>query len=82
MLETGAMAKSGGIYQIDMRELVQKPELATRMIQLSGLTLGTEKQERDAYPNPAKRLIEEFQDSYEETAPTSNPLIRRMTDDG
>jgi len=83
ILEAGVMAGAGGLFQIDMRELVTKKDIAGRMISLSGLKVGHEKQKSGHGEQWFDKIIKKIPDLDDIAVPTANPLIRllRVTGD-
>ncbi len=75
VLEAGAMGNGGEIYIFDMGKSVRIVDLAKKMIQLSGLTLGKDIQIAFTGLRPGEKLYEELLNSHENTLPTHHPLI-------
>jgi len=75
VLEAGAMGKGGEIFIFDMGESVKITDLAKKMIQLAGLTLGKDIQIVFSGLRPGEKLFEELLATKENTLPTHNPQI-------
>ncbi|MEI6173743.1 MAG: nucleoside-diphosphate sugar epimerase/dehydratase [Bacteroidota bacterium] len=75
VLEAGAHGNGGEIFIFDMGKSVKILDLAKRMIQLSGLTLGKDIQIRYSGLRPGEKLYEELLNIEENTIPTHHPLI-------
>lgn len=75
VLEAGAMGKGGEIFMFDMGKSVKIVDLAKKMIQLSGLTLGKDIQITYIGLRPGEKLYEELLNDKENTLPTHHPQI-------
>jgi FlaA1/EpsC-like NDP-sugar epimerase len=75
VLEAGAMGKGGEIFLFDMGQSVKITDLAKRMIQLAGLSLGKDIQITFTGLRPGEKLFEELLATKENTLPTHNPQI-------
>jgi len=75
VLEAGAMGEGGEIYVFDMGKSVKIIDLATKMIQLSGLTLGKDIQIVYSGLRPGEKLYEELLHTGENSLPTHHPQI-------
>ncbi len=75
VLEAGAMGKGGEIFLFDMGKSVKILDLAKKMIQLSGLTLGKDIQIRYVGLRPGEKLYEELLNKEENTLPTHHKRI-------
>jgi FlaA1/EpsC-like NDP-sugar epimerase len=75
VLEAGAMGKGGEIFIFDMGESIRIADLAKKMIQLSGLTLGKDIQIVYTGLRPGEKLYEELLANEENTLPTHHPKI-------
>lgn len=75
VLEAGSMGKGGEIFVFDMGKSVKIYDLATKMIQLSGLTLGKDIQIIFTGLRPGEKLYEELLNNEENTLPTHHPQI-------
>ena len=75
VLEAGAMGKGGEIFIFDMGKSVKIVDLAKKMIQLSGLTLGKDIQIVYTGLRPGEKLYEELLNNAENTVPTYHKRI-------
>ena len=75
VLEAGSMGKGGEIFIFDMGKSVKIVDLAKKMIQLSGLTLGQDIQIIYTGLRPGEKLYEELLNDKENTLPTHHPQI-------
>jgi len=75
VLEAGAMGKGGEIFLFNMGQSVKISDLAKKMIQLAGLTLGKDIQIIYTGLRPGEKLFEELLATKENSIPTHNPQI-------
>lgn len=75
VLEAGSMGTGGEIYVFDMGKSVKIIDLAKKMIQLSGLTLGKDIQIVFTGLRPGEKLYEELLHTEENSLPTHHPQI-------
>ncbi len=75
VLEAGAMGEGGEIFIFDMGKSVKIVDLAKKMIQLSGLTLGKDIQIVYTGLRPGEKLFEELLNNSENTVPTYHQRI-------
>jgi FlaA1/EpsC-like NDP-sugar epimerase len=75
VLEAGTMGEGGEIFVFDMGESVKIIDLAKKMIQLSGLTLGTDIEIKVTGLRPGEKLYEELLAKEENTLATHHPQI-------
>ena len=75
VLEAGAMGQGGEIFLFDMGQSVRIADLAKRMVQLAGLTVGKDIQIVYSGLRPGEKLFEELLATKENTLPTHNPQI-------
>ncbi|MCK9219641.1 MAG: nucleoside-diphosphate sugar epimerase/dehydratase [Bacteroidales bacterium] len=75
VLEASAIGHGGEIFIFDMGNSVKILDLAKKMIQLSGLTLGKDIQIKYTGLRPGEKLYEELLNVAENTLPTPHPLI-------
>ena len=75
VLEAGAMGQGGEIFIFDMGESIRIADLANKMIQLSGLSLGKDIQIVYTGLRPGEKLYEELLANEENTLPTHHPKI-------
>ena len=77
VLEAGAMGDGGEIFLFDMGEPVKIADLATKMIQLSGLTPGQDIDIKYTGLRPGEKLYEELLSTKENSIETHHPKITR-----
>jgi FlaA1/EpsC-like NDP-sugar epimerase len=77
VLEAGAMGDGGDIFVFDMGQPVKILDLATKMIQLYGLELGSDIDIVETGLRPGEKLYEELLTSKEKTLHTHHPKIMR-----
>lgn len=75
VLEAGAIGEGGEIFVFDMGKSVKIIDLAKKMIQLSGLTLGKDIQIVFTGLRPGEKLYEELLHNEENSLPTHHPQI-------
>jgi FlaA1/EpsC-like NDP-sugar epimerase len=75
VIEAGFMGQGGEIYVFDMGKSVKIIDLAKKMIQISGLTLGKDIQITFTGLRPGEKLYEELLHNSENTLPTHHPQI-------
>lgn len=75
VLEAGAMGSGGEIYIFDMGKSIKIVDLAKKMIQLSGLTLGKDIQIIFTGLRPGEKIFEELLANKETTLPTHHEKI-------
>lgn len=75
VLEAGAMGNGGEIFMFDMGKSVKIADLARKMIQLSGLTIGKDIQIVFTGLRPGEKLYEELLNTMENTIPTYHKRI-------
>ncbi|NNM94406.1 MAG: polysaccharide biosynthesis protein [Bacteroidia bacterium] len=75
VLEAGCMGTGGEIYVFDMGKSLKIADLAKRMIQLSGLSLGKDIQIVYTGLRPGEKLYEELLLNSENSLPTHHPRI-------
>jgi FlaA1/EpsC-like NDP-sugar epimerase len=75
VLEAGCMGKGGEILIFDMGKSVKIIDLAKKMIQLSGLTLGRDIEIVTTGLRPGEKLYEELLNDKENTLPTHHEKI-------
>ncbi|MCB0598863.1 MAG: polysaccharide biosynthesis protein [Lewinellaceae bacterium] len=79
VLEAGAMGNGGEIYVFDMGKPVRIVDLAEKMIQMAGLSLGKDIQIAFTGLRPGEKLNEELLDEQEGIIPTHHPKIRKAS---
>lgn len=77
VLEAGAMGDGGEIFVFDMGESIKIVDLASNMIQLSGLEEGRDIEVKFTGLRPGEKLYEELLNTAENTLPTHHPKILR-----
>ncbi len=77
VLEAGFMGNGGEIFVFDMGEPVKIADLASTMIQLSGLVPGKDIQIVYTGLRPGEKLYEELLTDLETTLPTHHPKIKK-----
>jgi FlaA1/EpsC-like NDP-sugar epimerase len=75
VIEAGYMGQGGEIFVFDMGKSVKIIDLAKKMIQLSGLTLGKDIQITFTGLRPGEKLYEELLHNNENSLPTHHPQI-------
>ncbi len=75
VLEAGSMGKGGEIFVFNMGKMVKIKDLATKMIRLSGLTLGVDIDLKYIGLRPGEKLHEELLNTEENTMPTYHNQI-------
>jgi FlaA1/EpsC-like NDP-sugar epimerase len=75
VLEAGAMGKGGEIFIFDMGHSIKIADLAKKMVQLSGLTIGKDIQIEYTGLRPGEKLYEELLNDSENTTATHHPKI-------
>lgn len=75
VLEAGFMGKGGEIFIFDMGQPIKILDIATRLIQLSGLEPYTDIEIKFTGLRPGEKLYEELFATTEEQMPTYNPKI-------
>ena len=76
VMEAATMSKGNQIFVFDMGESVKIVNLAKRMIELAGLTLGRDIQIEYTGLRPGEKLYEEVLSNAENTDPTPHERIR------
>ena len=80
VLQAAALGKNGEIFVLDMGEPVKVLDLATDMIRLSGLEVGTDIEVQFLGTRPGEKLYEELFFSDSVASPTSHEKILRAKD--
>jgi FlaA1/EpsC-like NDP-sugar epimerase len=75
VIQAGAIGQSGQILLLDMGEPVRIVDLATDMIELSGLRVGEDIALEFTGLRPGEKLFEELYSSEERHVPTCHPKI-------
>jgi FlaA1/EpsC-like NDP-sugar epimerase len=77
VLQAGALGRGGEVFVLDMGEPVKIVDLASDLIRLSGLQVGTDIELRFTGVRPGERLFEETFQRGEDVLPTAHPKILR-----
>ena len=77
VLQAGAIGKGGEVFVLDMGEPVKILDLATDLIRLSGLEVGTDIEIRFTGARPGEKLYEELFFDSESALPTDHPKVLR-----
>ncbi|MDQ3621034.1 MAG: polysaccharide biosynthesis protein, partial [Verrucomicrobiota bacterium] len=78
VLQSAARAEGGEIFVLDMGKPVKILDLARQMIELSGLTPGTDIEIEFTGLRPGEKLYEELSHHGENVTPTDHPKILRF----
>jgi FlaA1/EpsC-like NDP-sugar epimerase len=77
VLQAGAIGQGGEVFVLDMGDPVRIVDLATDLIRLSGLEVGTDIELRFTGARPGEKLYEELFFSSENAYPTDHPKVLR-----
>jgi len=77
VLQAGAIGKGGEVFVLDMGEPVRILDLATDLIRLSGLEVGSDIDIRFTGTRPGEKLYEELFFDSESALPTDHPKVLR-----
>jgi FlaA1/EpsC-like NDP-sugar epimerase len=77
VLQAGAIGKGGEVFVLDMGEPVRILDLATDLIRLSGLEVGSDIELRFTGTRPGEKLYEELFFDSESALPTDHPKVLR-----
>ena len=77
VLQAGAIGRGGEVFVLDMGEPVKVLDLATDLIRLSGLEVGTDIEIRFTGTRPGEKLYEELFFDSESSIPTDHPKVLR-----
>ena len=77
VLQAGAIGKGGEVFVLDMGEPVKILDLATDLIRLSGLEVGSDVEIRFTGTRPGEKLYEELFFDSESALPTDHPKVLR-----
>jgi FlaA1/EpsC-like NDP-sugar epimerase len=77
VLQAGAQGSGGEVFLLDMGEPIRIVDIATDLIRLSGLTVGTDIQIQFTGMRPGEKLYEEMFFSAESVVPTIHPKVLR-----
>ncbi len=77
VLQAAALGRGGEVFVLDMGEAVRIMDLATDLVRLSGLEVGTDIEIRCTGCRPGEKLYEEMFFSEENATPTEHPKVLR-----
>jgi FlaA1/EpsC-like NDP-sugar epimerase len=77
VLQAGALGRGGEVFVLDMGEPIRIVDIATDLIRLSGLTVGTDVQIEFTGMRPGEKLYEEMFFSAENVLTTDHPKVLR-----
>ncbi len=77
VLQAGALGRGGEVFLLDMGEPIRIVDIATDLIRLSGLTVGTDIQIKFTGMRPGEKLYEEMFFSAENVLTTGHPKVLR-----
>jgi FlaA1/EpsC-like NDP-sugar epimerase len=77
VLQAGALGRGGEVFLLDMGEPIRIVDIATDLIRLSGLTVGTDIDIKFTGIRPGEKLYEEMFFSAENVIPTDHPKVLR-----
>ena len=77
VLQAGALGRGGEVFLLDMGEPIRIVEIATDLIRLSGLTVGTDIEIKFTGIRPGEKLYEEMFFSAENVLTTDHPKVLR-----
>ena len=75
VLQAGAIGRGGEVFVLDMGEPVKVLDLATDLIRLSGLEVGSDIEIRFSGTRPGEKLYEELFFDSESAIPTDHPKV-------
>jgi FlaA1/EpsC-like NDP-sugar epimerase len=77
VLQAGALGRGGEVFVLDMGEPIRVVDIATDLIRLSGLTVGSDIQIKFTGMRPGEKLYEEMFFSAENVLTTDHPKVLR-----
>jgi FlaA1/EpsC-like NDP-sugar epimerase len=77
VLQAGALGRGGEVFLLDMGEPIRIVDIATDLIRLSGLTVGTDIEIKFTGMRPGEKLYEEMFFSAENVLATVHPKVLR-----
>jgi FlaA1/EpsC-like NDP-sugar epimerase len=77
VLQAGALGRGGEVFLLDMGEPIRIVDIATDLIRLSGLTVGTDVEIKFTGMRPGEKLYEEMFFSVENVLTTDHPKVLR-----
>ena len=77
VLQAGALGRGGEVFVLDMGEQIRIVDIATDLIRLSGLEVGTDIEIEFTGVRPGEKLYEEMFFTVENVLPTDHPKVLR-----
>jgi FlaA1/EpsC-like NDP-sugar epimerase len=77
VLQAGALGRGGEVFLLDMGDAIRIVDIATDLIRLSGLTVGTDVEIKFTGMRPGEKLYEEMFFSAENVLTTDHPKVLR-----
>jgi FlaA1/EpsC-like NDP-sugar epimerase len=77
VLQAGSIGQGGEVFVLDMGEPIRVLDLATELIRLTGLEVGTDIEIRFTGMRPGEKLYEELFFDSESAVPTDHPKVLR-----
>jgi FlaA1/EpsC-like NDP-sugar epimerase len=77
VLQAGALGRGGEVFVLDMGDPIRIVDIATDLIRLSGLTVGTDVEIKFTGMRPGEKLYEEMFFSAENVLATDHPKVLR-----
>ncbi|MGH9422880.1 MAG: UDP-N-acetylglucosamine 4,6-dehydratase family protein, partial [Thermoanaerobaculia bacterium] len=77
VLQAGALGRGGEVFVLDMGEQIKVVDIATDLIRLSGLEVGTDIEITFTGVRPGEKLYEEMFFTAENVLPTDHPKVLR-----
>jgi FlaA1/EpsC-like NDP-sugar epimerase len=77
VLQAGALGRGGEVFLLDMGDAIRIVDIATDLIRLSGLSVGTDIQIKFTGMRPGEKLYEEMFFSAENVLTTDHPKVLR-----
>jgi FlaA1/EpsC-like NDP-sugar epimerase len=77
VLQAGALGRGGEVFVLDMGEQIRVVDIATDLIRLSGLEVGTDIEITFTGVRPGEKLYEEMFFTAENVLPTDHPKVLR-----
>jgi FlaA1/EpsC-like NDP-sugar epimerase len=77
VLQAGALGRGGEVFLLDMGDPIRIVDIATDLIRLSGLTVGTDVEIKFTGMRPGEKLYEEMFFSAENVLATDHPKVLR-----
>ena len=82
VIQAAALTEGGDLFILDMGQEIRIEDLATRMIRLRGLRVGTDVEVKYVGLRPGEKLREQLVGPGEEKEPTAHPKILRVVNNG